>query len=103
MLYAQITLDAGKNYTLPMQWDKCDDMFRYLNRISPGRYKFIAERKMFQVKAPEYRCVLVRWSATSDRRYRDVLLETSDPKQMQIALFMLINEAETQMKTNERT
>jgi hypothetical protein len=98
MLYAQIT---GKDYVLPMQWDKCYDMYKYLNRMTWG-YQFIAERKMFQVAGPEYRCVLVRWVHDHNmwEKRRDVLLETSDPKQMEVALFMLINEAEVQAKAN---
>jgi hypothetical protein len=100
MLYAQIDRD---NYVLPMQWDKCDSMYKYLNRMARG-YQLIAERKMFQVEGPEYRCVLVRWVVddVAFKRRRDVLLETSDPKQMEVALFMLINEAEAQAKAHKQ-
>jgi hypothetical protein len=100
MLYAQIT---GKDYVLPMQWDKCYDMYKYLKRMTWG-YQFIAERKMFQVEGPEYRCVLVRWVHDLNmwEKRREVLLETSDPKQMEVALFMLINEAEAQAKANKQ-
>ena len=102
MLYAQINKD---NYVLPMQWDKCDGMYRYLKRVSRGYYQLIAERKMFQTDGAEYRCVLVKWTAAVDvgaKHIREVLLETSDPKQMEVALFMLINEAEAQAKANKQ-
>lgn len=98
MLYAEFD---RKQQLLPTSWDKCEHMYEYLKRIAWG-YQFIAERKMFQVEGPEYRCVLVKWSseeagAVYDTR-REVLLETSDPAQMEVALFMLINEAEAQAK-----
>jgi hypothetical protein len=90
MLYAEFN---RRQQLLPMEWDKCEAMYMHLNRITLG-YQFIAERKMFQTEGPEYRCVLVRWFGVADTRKREVLLETSDPTQMEVALFMLISEAE---------
>jgi hypothetical protein len=90
MLYAEF--NRGQQL-LPMKWDKCEAMYRYLTRIAWG-YQFSAERKMFQTEGPEYRCVLVKWFVGADTRKREVLLETSDPTQMEVALFMLISEAE---------
>lgn len=99
MLYAQIT---GRDYVLPMEWDKCESMYRYLNKLTWG-YQFIVERKMFQVEGPEYRCILIKWSsgvsaAVMQDKKREVLVETSDPAHMESVLFMLINEAEAQAK-----
>jgi hypothetical protein len=92
MLYAEFD---RRQQLLPMKWDKCEGMYRYLTKLAQG-YQFIAERKMFQTVGPEYRCVLVRWVVDNIKfeRRREVLLETSDPTQMEVALFMLINEAE---------
>ena len=95
MLYAEFD---RRQHLLPMKWDKCESMFRHLNRIAWG-YQFIAERKMFQIEGPEYRCVLVKWgsgvsAAVMRDKKREVLVETSDPTQMEVVLFMLINEAE---------
>lgn len=96
MLYAQIT---GKTYALPMEWDKCDVMYRHLKSLTWG-YQFVAERKMFQTAGPEYRCALVKWveDRTINERRREVLVETSDPEHMESVLFMLINEADAQAK-----
>jgi hypothetical protein len=96
MLYAQIT---GKQYVLPMEWDKAESMYRALNQLTWG-YQFIAERKMFQTPGPEYRCALLKWTRLVNEREskREVLVETSDPAHMESVLFMLINEAEAQAK-----
>lgn len=96
MLYAQIT---GKQYVLPMEWDKAESMYRALNQLTWG-YQFIAERKMFQTAGPEYRCALLKWTRLVNEREskREVLVETSDPAHMESVLFMLINEAEAQAK-----
>lgn len=96
MLYAQIT---GKQYVLPMEWDKAESMYRALNQLTWG-YQFIAERKMFSTPGPEYRCALFRWvdNHRTNERKREVLVETSDPAHMESVLFMLINEAEAQIK-----
>jgi hypothetical protein len=96
MLYAQIT---GKQYVLPMEWDKAESMYRALNQLTWG-YQFIAERKMFSTPGPEYRCALLKWTRLVNEREskREVLVETSDPAHMESVLFMLINEAEAQAK-----
>lgn len=85
-----------------MEWDKCEAMFKHLNKLIWG-YQFQAERKMFQTEGPEYRCTLVRWERTpmnSRDNRRTVLVATSDPAQMEAALYMLINEAEALAKAN---
>ena len=99
MLYAEFD---RKQMLLPIAWDKCEAMFMHLKQLTWG-YQLIAERRMFQTPGPEYRCVLVKWSsgvsaAVMQDKKREVLLETSDPEQMEAALFMLINEAEAQAK-----
>jgi hypothetical protein len=84
---------------LPMEWDKSQDMFRYLNSLAWG-YQLNMEKRMFATAGAEYRASLIRWDnngITRDNK-RVVLLETSDPKQLEAALLMLINEAETQRR-----
>lgn len=98
MLYAEI-----KDKELwPTAWEKCDDMFKYLHKMTWG-YQFNIERRMlYDAVHPEYRGALIKWGVQADARNghktRDVILETTDPKQMEAALFMLINEAEEQAK-----
>lgn len=98
MLYGQINRDL---HVLPMEWDKSEAMFKHLNKLTWG-YQFQAERKLFQTDGPEYKCTLVKWERTMNSREskREVLVSTSDPAQMEAALYMLINEAETQIKAN---
>ena len=100
MLYAQIT---GKQYVLPMEWDKAESMYRALNHLTWG-YQFIAERKMFSTPGPEYRCALLKWTMNNDSQgtKREALVETSDPQHMESVLFMLINEAEAQAKAYQQ-
>jgi len=77
-------------------------MFRYLNKMRWG-YQLEFQTKLFNTIGPSVMCVLIRWennsmtSVTQERR-REVLLETSDHKQMEAVLFMLINEAEQENK-----
>lgn len=98
MLYAQMTDKA----MWPMKWAKCEDMFKYLNRMTYG-FQLEIHGKMFATQdGPEHRAVLVKWvsvgggNAMSTKR--EILLDTCDPEQMEAALFMLINEAETAAK-----
>ena len=81
-----------------MGWDNVQDMFRHLNSMAWG-YQLEMERKMFSTVGEEYRCVLVRWDITRNRK-REVLLETSNPKHMEAILLLLIKEAEAQAKAN---
>ena len=107
MLYAQVNhyKNKGKGIEWPLEWEQCNDMFQYLQRMTWG-YQLNLERRMFYSEVdPEFRCVLVKWvnednkPILTDRdKKREVLLETSDPKQMEAALFMLINEVEVQYK-----
>ena len=84
----------------PMKWAKCEDMFKYLNRMTYG-FQLEIHGKMFATQdGPEHRAVLIKWGnnpLTRDMK-REVLLETCDPEQMEAALFMLINEAEQTQK-----
>jgi hypothetical protein len=98
MLYAQV-----KDKTMwPMKWAKCEDMFKYLNRMTYG-FQLEIHGKMFATQdGPEHRGVLIKWVGNYGSPVRDmqreVLLETGDPEQMEAALFMLINEAEQAAK-----
>lgn len=96
MLYARVS-DKSQ---WPTKWEKCEDMFKYLNRMTYG-FQLEIHGKMFATRdGPEHRAVLVKWVSNSITRdtKREVLLETGDPKQMEAALFMLINEAEAAAK-----
>ena len=96
MLYAQVK-DKGM---WPMKWEKCELMAKHLNRMSWSYQLNIERRMLFDTFHPEFRGVLVRWEnnpITRDHK-REVLLETSDPEQMEAALFMLISEAEQAVK-----
>lgn len=96
MLYAQI--DKRRWDDVPAQWDKARDMFQYLNRMTWGYQLNIARRVLYSTIDPEYKCSLIKWVDTRDSRKREVLLETTDPAQMEATLFMLINEAEAEHK-----
>jgi hypothetical protein len=60
------------------------------------------ERKIFATDGPEYRATLIKWERDVVRidQKRRVLLETTDPKQLEAALLMLISEAETQRRAS---
>ena len=98
MLYAQMTDKA----MWPMKWAKCEDMFKYLNRITYGFQLQIERRMLYDAVHPEFRGVLVKWVSVGGGNAmstnREILLETFDPEQMEAALFMLINEAEQAAK-----
>lgn len=102
MLYA--TIDKQRWDSLPAEWDKVQDMFKYLNRMAWG-YQLTMERRMIMSPThPEFQCTLIRWENVElkgpdyNNRKREVLLETSDHTQMEVALFMLINEVEPAFK-----
>ena len=105
MLYAQMD---DRKMSWPLQWEKCQDMHKYLNKMAWG-YQLMMERRMFNnVQYPEYKCSLIRWvqeiptaqhtQTNLPKKTREVLLETTDPAQMEAALFMLINEVEAEHK-----
>jgi hypothetical protein len=96
MLYAQVK-DKGM---WPMKWEKCQLMHGHLQGITYSYQLYIERRMLYDALQPEFRGVLVKWRANSITRdmVREVLLETSDPEQMEAALFMLINEAEQTQK-----
>lgn len=101
MLYA--TIDKQRWDSLPAEWDKVQDMFKYLNRMAWG-YQLTMERRMIMSPThPEFQCTLIRWADGDNKpmlssRKREVLLETTDHTQMEAALFMLINEHEPAFK-----
>lgn len=96
MLYA--TIDKQRWDSLPAEWDKVQDMFKYLNRMVWG-YQLTFESRMFNREGSyPYQCTLIQWVSKSDERVREVLLETTDHTQMEAALFMLINEFEPAYK-----
>ena len=101
MLYAQIGKDRWDS--LPAEWDKVQDMFKYLNRMAWG-YQLTMEARMFNIEGSyPYQCTLSkrgenRVGGDSFSRTREVLLETTDHTQMEVALFMLINEHEPAFK-----
>jgi hypothetical protein len=96
MLYARVS-DKSQ---WPLKWEKCEAMFKHLNRMTYG-FQLEIHGKMFATQdGPEHRAVLIKWvnnSVTRDMK-RETLLDTCDPEQMEAALFMLINEAEQAAK-----
>jgi len=95
MLYARV----DKEYW-PMEWEKCELMFNHLQRIVWG-YQMTLARKMFATEGADYECSIIQWKddrLNNDPRSRTVLVISSDPKQIETTLFMLINEAEVQAK-----
>lgn len=94
MLYARVNEKA----TWPLVWEECQDMHKYLNKMSYS-YQLILEKKMLAAQfGMEYRAVLIKWGKVHDETKRAVLLETGDPEQMKATLFMLINEAEQEYR-----
>jgi hypothetical protein len=86
-----------------MKWEKCELMGKHLNRMTWSYQLGIERRMLFDAMHPEFRGVLVKWegnSLTRDKK-REVLLETSDPEQMESALLMLISEAEQEAKAGK--
>jgi hypothetical protein len=96
MLYAPMS-DKGQ---WPLAWEKCELMSKHLNRTLFGYQLQIEKRMLCDAEHPEHRGSLVKWTVEDGMRKRDVLLETTDPKQMEAALFMLINEAEQAVKAS---
>lgn len=91
MLYVRV----NNKMDFPTQWDRVQDMFKYLNRMMYG-YQIIMERKMFATReGGEYRATLIKWATSRSENRREVLLETDNPEQMEAALVMLISEADT--------
>jgi hypothetical protein len=94
MLYATVK-DKSQ---WPMKWEKCELMAKHLNRMTWSYQLGIERRMLFDAFHPEFRGVLVKWVPENDDKKREVLLETSDPEQMEAALLMLISEAEEHEK-----
>lgn len=95
MLYGQLSKDAWAT-ALPLHWEKTQDMHKYLRRMA---YEYTLEfsQAMFSVTEPRFQCTLVRWEnalGNASQRKREVLLETTDPAQMEAVLLMLISEVE---------
>jgi hypothetical protein len=104
MLYAPLKKEVWGT-ALPASWDKSQDMFKYLQSMTWGYQIVFESRMIYSAIEPAIKCLLIRWEdgrnvvkPTGDKN-REVLLETSDPEQMEAALFMLINEAEQAVKT----
>ena len=97
MLYAQLSKDVWGT-ALPASWDKAQSMFDYLHKMTYGYQITFETRMIYSVIDPAFRCSLIRWGENrangNEPRQREVLLETSDPAQMEAALTMLISEAE---------
>ena len=88
MLYA--ALSKHSKLDLPMAWDKPRAMFDYLTKIS-WSYQLEFQSKLFNgIEGPDIIAVLIRW----EDRKRNLLLQTSDPKQLEAALTMLISEVQ---------
>lgn len=85
-----------------MEWDKVQDMFNYLQSLRytlADFHQLVFETSMFGTP-PLYRCAIIKWSnnpITRDRK-REVLIESSDPKQVEAILIMLISIAEEQKR-----
>ena len=88
-LYAPVNANAWQ-----FGWEEIEYLEKKLRRLNSS-YQVIAERRLFELQDhPEYRFVLVKWSAltsTTVTRTREVLLETHDLGQMTSALKMLIS------------
>lgn len=100
MLYAQMDKKLWGN--LPMEWDKTQSMFSYLDSMRytlEDFHQLVFETSMFGTP-PMYRCAILKWSnnpITQDRK-REVLVESSDPKQVEAVLLMLISIAEEEKR-----
>ena len=98
MLFASIDKQLW-GARVPMRWDKVQGMFHHLNRLTWG-YQLEFAAPMFNLpEHPSIQARLIKWeshSQTSSKR--TVVVEATEPEQMQAALFMLINEAEAQTK-----
>ena len=103
MLYAQLSKDVWGT-ALPASWDKAQSMFDYLHKMTYGYQITFETRMIYSVIDPAFRCSLIRWEGNSMTREkkREVLLETSDPAQMEAALTMLISEAEMQTRAGKQ-
>jgi len=103
MLYAQIRPSEWGS-ALPMNWDKSQSMFYHLNRMTNyvSGYQLVFEQRMFYSPLDKmFRCQLVQWRGDEAVRKRDVLLETTEPEQMEAALFMLITTFEDARKHDD--
>ena len=96
MLYATV---HAKEYW-PLEYEKCQNMHKHLQRMGVVNYQFTVERRMITSPThPEYKMTLVRWAHDPNTwtNKREVLLETDDTHQMEAALLVLISEAESQV------
>lgn len=108
-VYGQIDRDVW-SAALPMSWDKVQAMHKYLNNMT-WEYQLTFEARLINNPLhPSIRCTLVKWGAVRPGvglvvpydKGREVLLQTHDSEQMEAVLFMLINEAEQQLKQSQR-
>ena len=92
MLYAEIRPSEWGS-AVPMNWDKSQSMFHHLKKMTnpSSGYQLVFEQRMFYSPLDKlFRCQLVQWRDDGLVRKRDVLLETTEPEQMEAALLMLI-------------
>ena len=97
-VYAPLNKEVWRD-TLPMGWDKVQDMYSYLKKHN-WSYQMLFELNIVASSlTPKHRCTLIRWeSGALVGQKREVVLQTTEPQQMEAALFMLINEAEQENK-----
>jgi len=102
MLYAQIRPSEWGS-ALPMNWDKSQSMFHHLQKMTNRTwYQLAFEQRMFYSPLDKmYRCQLVQWRDDLGIKKRDVLLETTEPEQMEAALLMLIATFEDARKHDD--
>ena len=86
-----------------MNWDKSQSMFHHLQKMTNHTgYQLVFEQRMFYSPLDKmFRCQLVHWRRDEAVRKRDVLLETTEPEQMEAALLMLIATFEDAMKHDD--
>lgn len=97
-VYARIDRNTWAE-RVPMRWDKVQSMFLHLNKMAWG-YQMTFDVNVFSSSVqPPYRCTLVRWGSRAlICQKREVVLQTAEPQQMEAALFMLISNAEQEIK-----
>jgi hypothetical protein len=96
-MYAPI--ERRQLHGLPLGFEKLEWLEKKLKSLD-ATYQLVIARRMFDVAyMEEYQFTLISWenNPTVWEKKRCVLLETTDLKQMESALFMLINtEVENQ-------
>jgi hypothetical protein len=106
-VYARIDKEVWGT-ALPMSWDKVQDMWRHLHALCWTYQLTFDTNVLANSLAPSIRCSLIEWESVPQRgsfvgfdQRRNTILQTTDPKQMEAALFMLINELEQEIKNGQ--